>query len=196
MHRNIRAGPYSCYSKPTLRPESYFESFTIRSKEPFLGIFPADPYSLGSCHVPCAPIDVTHQYTVIHVVRVSLFPISHDPTILPSISHPLMSHTHPISPSSNFQLIFDNALESYKKRTKKDLLTHPLAAQLQDCRSPSSILDVLQQQVQELNQSRQRSERWTRWLDPTVKVLHAFSETLGDVTSVCLSSSACLRSAL
>ncbi|KAI0276889.1 hypothetical protein BGY98DRAFT_934745 [Russula aff. rugulosa BPL654] len=94
-----------------------------------------------------------------------------------------MSHAHPISTSSNFQLIFDNALESYKKRTKKDLLTHPLAAQLQDCRSPSSILDVLQQQLQELNQSRQRSERWTRWLDPTVKVLHAFSETLGDVTS-------------
>jgi hypothetical protein len=118
-----------------------------------------------------------------------LFPISLDPIILPSIPHfPLMSHTHPTSTSSNSQLIFDNALEAYKKRTKKDLLTHPLAAQLQDCRSPSSILDVLQQQVQELNRSRQRNERWTRWLDPTVKVLHAFSETLGDVTQVCLSS--------
>ena len=100
----------------------------------------------------------------------------------------LMSHTHHTSTSSNFQLIFDNALEAYKKRTKKDLLTHSLAAQLQDCRSPSNILDVLQQQVQKLNQSRQRDERWTRWLDPTVKVLHAFSETLGHVTSVCLSS--------
>jgi hypothetical protein len=110
-------------------------------------------------------------------------------TILPSIPHfPPMSHTQPTSTSSNFRLIFDNALESYKKRTKKDLLTHPLAAQLQDCRSPSSILDVLQQQVQELNRSRQRSERLTRWLDPTVKVLHAFSEPLGDVTSVCVTS--------
>jgi hypothetical protein len=47
---------------------------------------------------------------------------------------------------------------------------------------------VLQQQVQELHQSRQRNERWTTWLDPTVKVLHAFSEPLGDVSSVCLSS--------
>lgn len=100
-----------------------------------------------------------------------------------------MSHTDQTSTSSNFQIIFDNALEAYEKRTKKDLITHPLATQLQKCGSPNSILDVLQQQVQELNQSRRRSERWTRWLSPTVKVLHAFSEKLGDVTSVCLSSS-------
>ncbi|KAF8497805.1 hypothetical protein F5888DRAFT_1634238 [Russula emetica] len=42
-----------------------------------------------------------------------------------------MSRTHPTSASSsNFQLtlIFDNALKAYQKRTKKDLLTHPLAA--------------------------------------------------------------------
>ncbi|KAF8497783.1 hypothetical protein F5888DRAFT_1906567 [Russula emetica] len=91
-----------------------------------------------------------------------------------------MSHTHHTSASSsNFQLIFDNALKAYEKRTKKGLLTHPLAAQLQRCNSPSSILDILQEQVQELNQSQRRNERWTRWLDPTVKVLHAFSETLG-----------------
>jgi hypothetical protein len=102
----------------------------------------------------------------------------------------LMSHTHPTSSSSsNFQIIFDDALKAYEKRTRKDLRTHPLAAQLQNCNSPSSILDVLQQQVQELNQSQRRNERWTRWLDPTVTVLHVFSETLGEsVTSVYLGS--------
>ncbi|KAI0272234.1 hypothetical protein BGY98DRAFT_936689 [Russula aff. rugulosa BPL654] len=96
-----------------------------------------------------------------------------------------MSHTNPTSSSSsNFQLIFDDALKAYEKRTRKDLRTHPLAAQLQNCNSPSSILDVLQQQVQELNQSQRRNERWTRWLDPTVTVLHVFSENLGkSVTS-------------
>jgi hypothetical protein len=48
---------------------------------------------------------------------------------------------------------------------------------------------ILQQQVQELNQSQHWNERWTRWLGPTVKVLHVFSETLGEVvTLVCLSS--------
>jgi len=109
-----------------------------------------------------------------------------------------MSHTHPTSASSsNFQLIFDDALKAYEKRTKQNLLTHPLAAQLQDCNSPSSILDVLKQQVQELNVSQRRNERWTKWLDPTVKVVHAFSETLGEgVTLVCPSLWTRLRSEL
>ena len=114
-------------------------------------------------------------------------------------SHPLglMSHAHPTPTLHNFQLIFDNALEAYKKRTNKDLLTHPLADRLEPCDSANSILGVLQDQVQELNQSQRRDETWTRWLDPTVKVLHTFSETLRKgVTLVCLTSSTCLRSTL
>jgi hypothetical protein len=93
-----------------------------------------------------------------------------------------MSHsriTASQSPSSNFQSIINNALKVYEKRTKKDLLAHPLASQLQACGSPGDILAVLQQQVLGLDQSRSRDERWTKWLDPTVNVLFAFSETLG-----------------
>lgn len=96
-----------------------------------------------------------------------------------------MSHTHPTPTPSNFQVIFENALNAYKRRTKEDLLTHPLANQLEVCDSASRILSVLQEQVEELNQSQRRNERWTRWLYPTVKVLHAFGK---DVTHVCLSS--------
>jgi hypothetical protein len=105
-------------------------------------------------------------------------------SIFPSTPHfPLMSHAHPTSTSSNFRLIFDNALKAYKKRTRNDPLTHPLAHRLEACESASSILTVLQEQVQELNES-QRSNM--KWLDPTVNVLHAFSETLGEgVGSVC-----------
>jgi hypothetical protein len=117
--------------------------------------------------------------------RVALFfPITHDSTILPSTPHfPLMPHTHPTSTLSNFQLIFDNALKAYKKRTKNDILMHPLADRLKGCDSASSILTVLQELVQELNQS-QRSN--TKWLDPTVNVIHTLSETLGEVVgSVC-----------
>jgi hypothetical protein len=100
----------------------------------------------------------------------------------------LMSHTHATAASSpNFQLIINNALDKYKKRTKNDLLTHPLAAQLQSCNSPSTILAVLQQQVQGLDQSRSSDERWSRWLDPTVNVLYALSATVGaGVGLVCL----------
>jgi hypothetical protein len=94
-----------------------------------------------------------------------------------------MSHTDPTSTSSNFQLVFNNALKAYKKRTKNNLLTHPLADRLKACDSASSILTVFQDQVREFNES-QRSIM--KWLDPTVNVLHAFSQTLGEgVGSVC-----------
>ena len=103
--------------------------------------------------------------------------------------------THPTpSSSSNFQLIFNNALKAYEKHTNKDLLAHPLTVELQSCSSPTAILAVLQQQVQELNRSRSSNEGLTKWLDPTVHVLHAFSETLGEgVSLVCLTTGTLLR---
>ncbi|KAF8495911.1 hypothetical protein F5888DRAFT_1840219, partial [Russula emetica] len=118
-------------------------------------------------------------------------PITHEPILVlyyyPSLnSH--MSHTQPTSTSyNNFQVIFNNALKAYERRTEKDLLAHPLAAQLQPCDSPSSILIVLQQQVQELNQSQSSDERLTKWLDPTVNVLYTLSETLGEGVSLVFS---------
>ena len=109
-----------------------------------------------------------------------------------------MSYTHPTpSSSSNFQAIFNTALKVYEKHTKKDLLAHPLAAELQSCSSPSAILAVLQQQVQELSRSRGSNEGLTKWLDPTVHVLHAFSATLGEgVSLVCLTTGTRLGCAL
>ena len=101
-----------------------------------------------------------------------------------------MSRAHPqttASPSSHFQQMFNNAMKAYEKRTKNDLLLHPLTAQLQACDSPDAILAVLQKQVEEFNQSRDTGDRWTKWLDPTVNVLFAFSATLGEcVGLVCV----------
>ena len=104
-----------------------------------------------------------------------------------------MSRTRPTSTSSNnFQQIFNNALKAYERRTKKDLLAHPLAAQLQACDTHSSILIVLQQQVQNFNQSQSSDERLTKWLHPTVKVLYTLSEILGErVSLVCVVMSKC-----
>ena len=96
-----------------------------------------------------------------------------------------MSHTDPTSTSSssNFRLIFNNALKAYKKRTKNNLLAHPLADRLKACDTASSILTVFQEQVQQFNESQHSN---MKWLDPTVNVLLAFSETLGEgVGSVC-----------
>jgi hypothetical protein len=134
-------------------------------------------------HITCCTIYLTF------VRRAALlFPhhqFTHEPYYtLQILTSPFMSHTQPTSTSSNFQLILDNALKAYKKRTKKDLLKHPLADRLQACNSPSSILAVLQEQVQELNESQHGNERLTKWLNPTVNVLHAFSETLGEGASL------------
>ena len=99
----------------------------------------------------------------------------------------IMSNSHATTAttsSSNFQLIFNKALKEYEKRTKKDLRAHPLAADLQNCNSPSKILDVLHRQVQGLDQSSSGDDRWTRWLDPTVNVLLTLSETLGEGISL------------
>ena len=108
-----------------------------------------------------------------------------------SFAPPFMSHSHPTASSSsnqvsNFQLIINNALDEYKKRTKKDLRAHPLVTELQSCNTSSAILSVLQKQVQGLDESRRSDARWTRWLDPTVNVLFTLSATLGQgVSLVC-----------
>ena len=109
---------------------------------------------------------------------------SHHPrSYYPPLNSSLMSHNQSSSTSTNFQLVFDNALKAYNKCTKDDLLKHPLADRFQACDSASSMLTVLQEQVQELNESQRRS---TKWLEPTVNVLLTFSETLGEgVGSVC-----------
>ncbi|KAI9462003.1 tRNA synthetases class I-domain-containing protein [Lactarius psammicola] len=46
-----------------------------------------------------------------------------------------------------FQAIFNAAVQSYQKQTRKDLLTHPLASQLRSCDSTSAIRAVLQDQI-------------------------------------------------
>ncbi|KAH9026584.1 hypothetical protein EDB85DRAFT_164570 [Lactarius pseudohatsudake] len=82
--------------------------------------------------------------------------------------------------SSRFQAIFQTALKAYQKQTKKDLLAHPLASQLQSCDSTSAILTVLQDQVREFDQAHSGDERLTKWLIPTVNVLYALSAAVSE----------------
>ncbi|KAH9047953.1 hypothetical protein EDB83DRAFT_2523009 [Lactarius deliciosus] len=84
------------------------------------------------------------------------------------------------SSTPNFQPIFENALKEYKKKTGKDLAAHSLAAEINACDSPESILIVLQGKANELNQSRSSDDRLTKWLIPTVDTLTALSATLGE----------------
>ncbi|KAI9443873.1 hypothetical protein H4582DRAFT_1846239 [Lactarius indigo] len=82
--------------------------------------------------------------------------------------------------SSNFKIIFEKAIKEYNKKTKHDLIAHPLATQLQPCDSPAAILTILQEQVDQFKQSRTADERLHKWLNPTINVLYAFSQTLGE----------------
>jgi hypothetical protein len=102
----------------------------------------------------------------------------------------LKFHVTATSPPSNFQVIFDTALKAYEKKTKNDLLAHPLASQLQTCDSLTSILSVLQGQVDDLDLARKSDERLTKWLGPTVNVLLAFSDALGEGISLVSSTKA------
>ena len=99
--------------------------------------------------------------------------------------------------STTFETIFTAALDEYKEQTKIDIASHPLATQLQSCDSSSAIIALLKNQFQTIDKrSDERwviwlssqglnegfdegfGERWTKWLDPTVNVLFAFSATL------------------
>ena len=108
-----------------------------------------------------------------------------------SSSRSIMS-TAPTAPStstsqSNFVSIFNAALESYKRKTKKDLASHPLLLTLQSCDSPEAVLTVLREQVSASNQSQNGDDRLTKWVSPTVNVLYAFSATVGQgVGLVCI----------
>jgi len=89
--------------------------------------------------------------------------------------------------TSNYQVIFDNALEAYKKKTKKELRSHPLLPKLQACNSPDAILAVLREQIPAFDQPHSTSgtnDKLTNWLNPTVNVLYSFSEAIGAGTGL------------
>jgi len=91
-----------------------------------------------------------------------------------------MARTPPESPScSNYQVIFDSALEAYKKKTGKDLTSDPLLCSLETCHSPDSILAVLRAQIRVPSQLQSSSDESLTWLNPTINVLNAFSATIG-----------------
>jgi hypothetical protein len=92
----------------------------------------------------------------------------------------IMSTAPPTSTSqSNFTSIFNAALESYKRKTKEDLGSHPLLPNLQSCESPEAVLTVLRDQVPAFNQPQNGDDGLTKWVTPTVNVLYSFSGTIG-----------------
>ena len=91
-----------------------------------------------------------------------------------------MSQNLPETPStSNYQVIFDNALKAYKNKTGKDLASDPLTRKLESCNSPDTVRSLLRAQIPGFKQSGSSHDGSMKWLDPTVNVLYAFSSTIG-----------------
>ena len=89
-----------------------------------------------------------------------------------------MSQTEP-NAFFDVQSVLNTALKNYEEETKIKLLTHPLAAQIQSCESPTAILSVLRDLIQQFDQRYASDQRLTNWPNATVKVLYTFSGTLG-----------------
>ena len=105
---------------------------------------------------------------------------TYDGTFVSLLHEPIMSTVPSTSAShSNFVSIFNVALETYKRKTKNDLASHPLLPSLQSCDSPEAILTVLREQIPAFSQSQNDDDRLTKWVTPTVNVLYSFSATLG-----------------
>ena len=104
------------------------------------------------------------------------------------MSQPSASVSVPQAPattsSSDIERIFDAALKSYKKKTKKDLKSHDLFKQFDECDSPAEILAKFQATHFDDPSQTGSDDRLKRWLVPTLNVLCAFSDTLGEGVSL------------
>ena len=89
-----------------------------------------------------------------------------------------------IAPASSMHpgSILDVALTEYRKN--EDLISHPLATELQRCDSVDAILAILQRQANTLEQLRDRNRELTKWVSSSVNILCSISAILGDGVSL------------
>jgi hypothetical protein len=109
-----------------------------------------------------------------------------------------MAFTHAATTShSNFDSIFNAALDAYNRQTRRDLTSHPLLSRLQSCDSPDAILIVLREQIPQFqSESQSGDDGLSKWLVPTVNVLFAFSATLGEGVGIVNSAMSFVRLAI
>ena len=126
-----------------------------------------------------------------HVHDRSLFTVPHIPlyqvrvfngSIIPAMPitlrrPPTRSSSITLSP---FHLIFRNAILTYNKRTKNDLLFHPLASLFQSCNDPAVAISLLQTHAQLSPQHRISDEQLKSLLTPILIGLYAISSSDGE----------------
>jgi hypothetical protein len=83
----------------------------------------------------------------------------------------------------NLQLIRD-ALDTYAEQMKIDLKDNPFAEEVKDCNSPEAILHLLEKNRDEFKEYRDMNRKFIDCIKPVVKFVHAFSNVLGEATSL------------
>ena len=91
---------------------------------------------------------------------------------------------HSSASPSDFKSILDGALSEYEKKTGKPLFDDRLAAELRGCESVDDIMAILRGRFEAFQEFRNGDQRSMKWLGPTVNVLSAFSDTLGEGVSL------------
>ena len=97
---------------------------------------------------------------------------------------PTMSSSQAPASSLHPGSILDVALTEYKNDIGKDLLSHPLSIELQQCDSVDGILAILQRQTNALEQLRDRNRELTKWVSSSVNILCSISAILSDGVSL------------
>jgi len=86
-------------------------------------------------------------------------------------------------PSTSLQPILDAALADYAKQTGVDPAKHPFSDQLHTCHSSNDVLKLIEDKLNEFKDYREGNRKLINCLQPVVKVVHAFSDVLGEVVS-------------
>jgi len=94
----------------------------------------------------------------------------------------LQTSPGPVTPAI-FLPVFDNALKAYEEKTGKDLSSNPLRHRIETCNSPDDIIIILRQQIPDYK-SQSSDDKLTRWLNPTVNVIKAFSANIGGAVAL------------
>ena len=113
-----------------------------------------------------------HELTIFFSTRLTKTPLTHSCLRL-NMRTPL---------PTTFNLFLTTPWKPTKRAQRTTCFSIPsrLSSRPADLRAPFS---PSQQQVQELDQSRMSDESLTKWLEPTVTGLYAFSETIGEGVS-------------
>ncbi|OCH87062.1 hypothetical protein OBBRIDRAFT_182826 [Obba rivulosa] len=98
----------------------------------------------------------------------------------------LPSSQAPIERPLDFQQLFSDALDEYKRQTGTSLDSHPLGDKLKSCNSVDDVVAILTDQSRSFEDFRKKAPLMTR-LKPIVNVVISVSETLGEGVALAFS---------